>query len=137
VIALPGCRRGEVINLARTEADTAASCLRLSDTKEGMSVRPIGLPAVEALEARVEATTGSHLFPGQGEDNAFGCFPKHWKKLVENTPLADVTPHVLRHCFASIANDLGFTEVTIAALVGHAKGSVTGNYIHISRASRR
>ena len=30
----------------------------------------------------------------------------------------------------SIANDLGFTEVTIAALVGHAKGSVTSKYIH-------
>ena len=44
--------------------------------------------------------------------------------------LADVTPHVLRHSFASIANDLGFTEVTIAALVGHAKGSVTSKYIH-------
>ncbi len=44
--------------------------------------------------------------------------------------LADVTPHVLRHSFASIANDLGFTEVTIAALVGHSKGSVTSKYIH-------
>ena len=47
-----------------------------------------------------------------------------------DTPLADITPHVLRHSFASIANDLGFTEVTIAALVGHSKGSVTSNYIH-------
>jgi integrase-like protein len=44
--------------------------------------------------------------------------------------ISDVTPHVLRHSFASIANDLGFTEVTIAALVGHAKGSVTSKYIH-------
>jgi len=41
-----------------------------------------------------------------------------------------VTPHVLRHSFASIANDLGFTEVTIAAPVGHAEGSVTSKYIH-------
>ncbi len=130
VIALTGCRRSEVINLGRTEADTRASCLRLSDTKEGMSVRPIGLPVVEALEVRMEATTGTYLFPGKGHDNAFGSFPRHWKKLVEETPLADVTPHVLRHSFASIANDLGFTEVTIAALIGHAKGSVTGNYIH-------
>jgi hypothetical protein len=40
------------------------------------------------------------------------------------------TPHVLRHSFASVGNDLGFTEVTIAALVGHAKGSVTSKYIH-------
>lgn len=44
--------------------------------------------------------------------------------------LSDITPHVLRHSFASIANDLGFTEVTIAALVGHSKGSGTSNYIH-------
>ena len=27
-------------------------------------------------------------------------------------------------------NDLGFTEVTIPALVGRANGSVTGKYIH-------
>jgi hypothetical protein len=36
----------------------------------------------------------------------------------------------LRHSFASVGNDLGFTEVTTAALVGHAKGSVTSKYIH-------
>ena len=41
-----------------------------------------------------------------------------------------MTPHVLRHSFASIGNDLDFTEVTIAALVGHCKGSVPSKYIH-------
>jgi hypothetical protein len=46
------------------------------------------------------------------------------------TPLSDVTPHALRHSFASVGNDLGFTEVTIAALAGHAKGSVTSKFIH-------
>jgi hypothetical protein len=29
-----------------------------------------------------------------------------------------------------MANDLGFTEITIAALIGHAKGSVTSKYVH-------
>src|SRR5260370_42638992 len=29
-----------------------------------------------------------------------------------------------------MAKDFGFNEVTIAALVGHAKGSVTSKYIH-------
>lgn len=130
VIALTGCRRSEIINLAGAEVDIAASCLRLDDTKEGRSVRPIGLPAIEALEARFAVTNGTYLFPGQDEDNAFGCFPKYWKKLIQDTSLEDVTPHVLRHSFASIGNDLGFTEVTIAALLGHVKGSVTGKYIH-------
>ena len=88
------------------------------------------MPVVEYLERRRTDDVGTYVFPGQGEDNAFGSFPSHWKHIFEDSPLSDVTPHVLRHSFASIANDLGFTEVTIAALVGHAKGSVTSKYIH-------
>jgi integrase len=119
-----------MIGLKWTEADAEASCLRLENSKEGESIRPIGLPAVEYLERRLTDDVGTYVFPGQGDDNAFGSFPNHWKQLLEDSPLSDVTPHVLRHSFASIANDLGFTEVTIAALVGHAKGSVTSKYIH-------
>lgn len=129
-IAMTGCRRTEMIRLMRTEVDAAGSCLRLVDSKEGASIRPIGLPVVEYLEERGKGLTGTYVFPGQGEDNAFGSFPNHWEQIFKDTPLADVTPHVLRHSFASIANDLGFTEVTIAALVGHSKGSVTSKYIH-------
>jgi integrase len=129
-IALTGCRRSEMIGLKWTEADTEASCLRLEDSKEGESIRPIGLPVVEYLEQRHTGDVGTYVFPGRGEDNAFGSFPNHWEQLFKDSALSDVTPHVLRHSFASIANDLGFTEVTIAALVGHAKGSVTSKYIH-------
>jgi integrase len=129
-IALTGCRRSEMIKLRWIEADLETSCLRLTDSKEGASVRAIGLPVVEFLEAQWTARTGTYVFAGQGDDNAFGSFPNHWEKIFRDTSLADITPHVLRHSFASIANDLGFTEVTIAALVGHAKGSVTSKYIH-------
>ena len=129
-IALTGCRRSEIIGLMWREADTDASCLRLTDSKEGASVRPVGLAVVEYLEERRKTATGSYVFPGQDEDNAFGSFPNHWKQIFRNSLLSDVTPHVLRHSFASIANDLGFTEVTIAALVGHSKGTVTSKYIH-------
>lgn len=129
-IALTGCRRGEMIELKWTEADTETSCLRLEDSKEGESIRPIGLPVVDYFERRRTEHVGTYVFPGQGEDNALGSFPNHWKHMFEDSPLSDITPNVLRHSFASIANDLGFTEVTIAALVGHAKGSVTSKYIH-------
>jgi integrase len=43
---------------------------------------------------------------------------------------ADVTPHVLRHSFASLAADLGYSEPTIAALVGHKGQTVTSRYMH-------
>ncbi|WP_429008066.1 tyrosine-type recombinase/integrase, partial [Roseixanthobacter psychrophilus] len=129
-IALTGCRRMEMVTLRWAEVDTDSSCLRLIDSKEGSSVRPIGLPVVEYLERRRKEAFGDYVFPGRDGENAFGSFPNHWKKIFAASPLADITPHILRHSFASVANDLGFTEVTIAALVGHAKGSVTSNYIH-------
>jgi integrase len=100
-LTLTGCRRGEMIRLKWTEADTEASCLRLEDSKEGESIRPIGLPVVEYLERRLTDKVGTYVFPGQGEDNAFGSFPNHWKHLFENPPLSDVTPHVLRHSSGS------------------------------------
>jgi integrase len=90
----------------------------------------VGLPVVEYLENERKRRTGTYVFPGKGLDNAVGNFPQSWKKMFKDTQLWDVTPHVLRHSFASIANDLGFTEITIAALIGHAKGSVTSKYVH-------
>lgn len=132
LLALTGCRRSEMVGLKWSEADTSWSCLRLADSKGGASVRPIGLPVVEYLEARSKNRFGTHVFPGSRKNNAFGSFPKHWIEIVRNTALSDVTPHVLRHSFASVANDLGLTELTIAALVGHAMGSTTSKYIHAS-----
>lgn len=50
--------------------------------------------------------------------------------------LEDVTPHTLRHTFASVAGDRGFSELTITALLGHAARGVTQRYIHIDEALR-
>lgn len=129
-IALTGCRRSEIIKLKWTECDLAGSCLRLAETKEGASVRPVGLPVIEWFEQARNNAQGPYVFPGRDREQPFGYFQTRWTQIVKDTPLAGVTPHVLRHSFASIANDLGFTEITIASLIGHAKGSVTGRYIH-------
>src|SRR3546814_6558602 len=72
-IALTGCRRGEIINLKWCDVDLDGSCLRLSDSKEGKSVRPIGLPVVEFLEQQQSENSGTYVFSGpRGEDTAFG-----------------------------------------------------------------
>jgi integrase len=42
----------------------------------------------------------------------------------------DITPHTLRHGFASVAADLNMSESTIAALIGHKGRSVTAKYSH-------
>ena len=47
---------------------------------------------------------------------------------------ADVTAHTLRHTFGSVAGDLGYSELTIAAMLGHAEGSATSRYVHLDEA---
>jgi integrase len=47
-----------------------------------------------------------------------------------------MTPHVLRHTFASVAGDLGFSELTIAGLLGHSARGVTQGYVHLDAALR-
>jgi integrase len=57
-------------------------------------------------------------------------FPKAWERIAGDR-LAGITPHTLRHGFASLADDLGYSEATIGAMLGHSKGtSTTRGYIH-------
>lgn len=129
-LALTGCRRGEIVNLIWAEVDRDNSCIRLQDSKEGASVRPVGLPVLDVFAARRPEPAAGPVFPGTIDGKPLVGFPKHWLKIFAKTPLASITPHVLRHSFASIANDLGFTESTVAALLGHAQGTITSRYIH-------
>ena len=95
-LALTGCRRGEILNLDWKEVDIASSCLRLADSKEGASVRPIGLPVVDLLEAHKPEILVGPVFMGSAAGKPLIGFPKHWLKIVASTPLAGITPHVLR-----------------------------------------
>lgn len=130
LLVLTGCRRSEIIGLRWDEVDFEGSCLRLAESKEGYSIRPVGLPVLEFLEERLLYADGDFVFTGLRNSPVFGAFPHQWDRIFKGSALHGITAHVLRHSFASLANDLGFTEVTIAALVGHAKGSVTSKYIH-------
>jgi len=45
-------------------------------------------------------------------------YRKMWLRIAKLGDLpADITPHVLRHSFASLAADLGYNEATIASLL--------------------
>jgi hypothetical protein len=104
--------------------------LRLGDTKTGYSVRPIGLAALEALSKAMTHGKSEFVFPGTRGTVYFQGVDKVCR-IMAGQRLPNVTPHVLRHSFASTADDIGLTVPTIAALLGHAvSGSATLGYIH-------
>jgi site-specific recombinase XerD len=42
-----------------------------------------------------------------------------------------VSLHVLRHTIAAVAAELGFSELTIAGLLGHRVPGITARYAHM------
>jgi len=129
LLALTGCRRNEIAELQWADVDLPGRCLRLSDSKTGKSVRPLG-GAADAILADLPQS-GAFVLPGRDPERPFSGLPKAWLRIIADaSELTGVTMHGLRHGFASVAADLGLTEITIAALLGHSTASVTGRYIH-------
>ena len=129
-LALTGWRRGEALALKWSEVDLATRTARLPDTKTGFSLRPLSHAACNLL--RGFPRLGELVFPASiGVDKQMSGFRKIWVRIASKAGLSDdVTPHVLRHSFASVAADLGYSELTIAAMIGHRKASVTSKYAH-------
>ena len=130
MLALSGCRLGEIVNLKWSDVDASGSALRLSDSKEGASVRPAGRPLLQHIENITKEDNSKMVLTPVRSGEVFGGMPKGWKRIAKRAGFNDVTLHTLRHSFASVAGDLGYTEPTIAAMLGHAAGSVTSRYIH-------
>ena len=53
-----------------------------------------------------------------------------WERIAKRAGFEGITLHTLRHSFATTANMLGCSEPTIAAMLGHSRGTVTRRYVH-------
>lgn len=131
LLALTGCRKGEVLSLTWPEVDLEARQLRLADTKEGYSIRPLGQSAADLLAALASHPNADAVF-AQGLDAMTDRMLRNvWERVTARANLKGVTPHTLRHSFATTANTLGCSEPTIAAMLGHSRGTMTSRYVHI------
>ncbi|MGU3577069.1 tyrosine-type recombinase/integrase [Brucellaceae bacterium C25G] len=129
--AFTGCRIGEVENLKWSEVDLANSLLTLEDSKTGKSVRPLGVPAVELLKSLSKTSNHKFVFPSDRlEDRAYAGIKRFYRGIFKAAGFDDVTPHVLRHSFASVGADLGFSDSTIGVMLGHSGSGITSRYTH-------
>lgn len=134
-LLLTGFRRMEALGLERAWLDEEERAIRFPDTKSGAQRRVIGQAAVTLLLDQPK-TKSPFFFPADWGEGHFIGMVRVLDRVCANAGLAEVTPHTLRHTFASVAGDLGFSELTIAALLGHAARGVTQRYIHIDEALR-
>ncbi len=130
-LALTGWRLGEVLSLRWREVDLSRRTATLADTKAGRSMRPLSHAACDLLRHVGRGAGDSLVFPPTRGDRRMGGFRSFWRRIGNLGGLpADITPHTLRHSFASLAADMGYSEPTIAALLGHVGRSITSRYMH-------
>jgi integrase len=124
-LALTGWRRSEANNLRWTEVDLERKAVILDDSKTGRSIRPLSGAAIDILLKRDRSAQFVFAFDG-------GKPVANLNESFARLGLAsDVTPHTLRHSFASLAADMGLADHTISALLGHRNGNITSRYMHL------
>jgi integrase len=155
---LTGMRKSEIIGDARREIpaltwadvdlDTGTIRLEHHKTSRRKGARIVSLcpPAVELLEHLPKVLGNPHVIPGRRIGEALQDLQGVWERVRAAVPvlqekakvpkkarvnLSDVTIHDLRRSFASLAARMGYPELIVAALLGHAAGSVTAGYARL------
>ncbi len=136
LLLLTGFRRQEALGLHQDWVNHEQGYVRFPDTKTGAQVRVIGQTASDFIAAQAKQDGSPYVFPADWGDGHFTAVVATLDRLSADARLQGVTPHTLRHTFASVAGELGFSELTIKSLLGHAARGVTQRYVHIDEAVR-
>ena len=135
LLALTGCRRGEILGLRWEHVDFEAGELRLPDSKTGARLVPLS-PAAVAVLVRLPRPAGSPwVIPGRKPGSPLKNLQGAWETVKARAGLTDVRIHDLRHSFASRALALGESLPMIGELLGHRRNGTTARYAHLARDS--
>ncbi len=145
-----GLRISELVGLHRGDLDRGARLLRVRGKGRKERVTPVGERALAALDLylaaghRESGPRDEPLFLGRGRAGgaAAALSPRTVQRLVRRRLAVvagglGVTPHALRHSFASHLLDAGADLRAIQELLGHASLSSTQVYTHVSRTRLR
>jgi integrase len=133
LLALTGCRRGEILDLRWNEVDLERGQLLLRDTKAGESSRPLNTAALAVLAAL--PTKPADRNPTDrvlaGRSGRRHELKLAWEEIRRVAELEGVRLHDLRHTVASRSQHSGHSLLVTGALLGHRNLATTKKYAHL------
>jgi len=138
-----GLRVSELCRVGVGDLDLAYGILRTMGKGGKQRLVPVGKSAIRAVEAYL-ANARPALLKGRSSRYLFitargGCLTRQafWKLLAAHGKKAGIfrglTPHVLRHSFATHLLEGGADLRSVQAMLGHADISTTQIYTHVMR----
>jgi Site-specific recombinase XerD len=131
-----GLRLSELAALNVADVDPYTESVRVFGKGRKERVCPVGLPALEAI-SRYRAAANVHSGPLFINKARKRISPRSiWlilKRYVRHTSIPiSISPHKLRHSFATHLLDRGADLRSVQALLGHASLSTTQIYTHVT-----
>lgn len=132
-----GLRLSEARFLEAARIDSRQSVLRVWG--KGQKERIVPLSPVLLAELRDywrEERPGRWLFPGKdrGRPLHAGTVQRACQRACRRAGLARITPHTLRHCYATHLLEAGTDVRIIQVLLGHTRVGTTAVYTHVTLA---
>lgn len=131
-----GLRLSELASLQVNDLDPYTETVRVLGKGSKERVCPVGWPAIEAI-SRYRAAANVHTGKLFINKSRRGMSPRSiWlilKRYLRHTSIpVSISPHKLRHSFATHMLDRGADLRSVQTLLGHASLSTTQIYTHVS-----
>jgi len=129
LLALTGCRVGEILTLRWEHVDLGAGLLRLPDAKAG--ARSVGLPApAVAMLERVKQDEGFVVEGDKpGQHLSRRLLEITWRRIRDAAKLENARLHDFRHTVGTYGGQAGFNAFMVRDLLGHKTLAMTGRYV--------
>ena len=132
LLALTGCREGEILSLRWDAVDFERGYLRFSDTKTGRNNRPLGAAAAAVLHGLPRIADNPYVLPGLRSGEHLKGIKRLWYAVRHGAKLDGLRLHDLRHSFASVPASGGESILIVRSLLGHTRIATTERYAHLA-----
>jgi len=130
-----GLRLGETLRLTPAQIDGERLMLRLMGKGQKERLVPLSPMLLEELRQywREERPT-TWLFPGKTQAKHLDpcTVQRECQRACRRANLPRITPHTLRHCYATHLLEAGIDTRTIQAILGHHRIGTTAIYTHVT-----